>query len=96
MKVTKQEIADVFGLSQDSDPDKLTFSKDVFTFRKGYYWSSRKPLEEIFENNVKQLADAGFLAEDLTFGDHYATFKGGEGIKKNSHYWMKFKVTKQV
>ncbi len=92
-QITCDDIAKAIGLSDGRDPDTLSLSKGVFTLRKSYYWRPKKTPEESFENTIALLVEAGYTVQS-EFGDHYAAFKGGESLKKNSHYWMKFKVFK--
>lgn len=92
--VTREEIAQVLEMGL-SDPGKLERSKSgVFTCRKEYYWLPKKSAEDSFAPQVAKLEAAGFTLTAIEYGDKYASFKGGEGVKKNSHYWMKFKAEK--
>lgn len=79
---------------QPSDPESLTFSKGFFTFRKGYFYTHGKTADQVFVNTVEKLNAAGFTVTDVEFGDKYAPFRGGENVKRNSHWWMKCKIGK--
>lgn len=95
MATTREEVAAVLEMDLSDDPTKIERSKaGVFTIRKEYYWRPKKTEEESFAPQVEKLKAAGFTVSGLEYGDKYTSFKGGEGVKKNSHYWMKFKVTK--
>ena len=92
--VTREEIAQVLEMDL-GDPGKLERSKaGVFTYRKEYYWRPRKSEQESFAPQVAKLEAAGFTLSDIEYGDKYTSFKGGEGVKRNSHYWMKFRASK--
>jgi len=94
-KITKEEIAQILCLSPDRDPDQLTLSSGKFTIRKGYYWTPNRSPEEFFSKTLFRLENL-FEISDVTYGDNYKSFNGGEGIKKNSHYWMKFKAKRRM
>lgn len=92
--VTREEIGQVLEMDL-TDPGKLERSKSgVFTYRKEYYWRPKKTEQESFAPQVAKLEAAGFALTDIEYGDKYTSFKGGEGVKKNSHYWMKFRAVK--
>lgn len=91
MKITKQQVSEVLQLSENCDPQCLSLSSGVFTYRKGYYWTPSVAPIEFFRKNLQKLSEK-FDVTDVIYGDNYHPFRGGEGIKKNSHYWMKFKV----
>lgn len=94
MKVTREEIAQVLEMDL-SDPGKIERSNaGVFTIRKEYYWRPKRTEEESFAPQLAKLR-ATFEVTDVEYGDKYTSFKGGEGVKRNSHYWMKFRATKQ-
>ncbi len=74
--------------------DQLTFSNGRFTLRKGYYWRSKQTPEESFAKALAKLTEAGYKVKNVEYGDHYTNFKGGESVKKNSHFWLKFSLEK--
>lgn len=95
-KITKQEIAKIIGRDIGDDPDIITINnKSVCTLRIGYYWRPKRTPEECFQLQLEQLRMSGFELSDIEFGDNFTSFKGGECIKKNSHYWVKFKITRK-
>ncbi len=85
----RNKIFELLGLS---DPDTLTASKGIFTLRREYYWRPKKEPLEAFTPTIEKLAAAGITIEVIETGDKWASFKGGQSVKKNSHYWMKFKT----
>ncbi|TXI89790.1 MAG: hypothetical protein E6Q36_02680 [Chryseobacterium sp.] len=95
MKITKQQVAEVLGLTEDCDPGCLTLSSGVFTYRRGYYWTPKSSPEEFFKKTLEKLFDK-FDVNSILYGDNYKSFNGFGGIKKNSHYWMKFKVSQKT
>ena len=96
MSVTLNELAKDLDISLEDDKGKLTLSKGVFTLRKEYYWRPRVTPEESFAKNVEIIQGKGYTVTVVECGDKFAAFRGGEGVKKNSHYWMQFRVTKVV
>ena len=92
-KITRDEVATALGLDLTGDPSKLTLSAGTFTLRKEYFWRPKTTEEASFLPNVERLTNAGFEVTVIEYGDHFASFKGGESVKKNSHRWMKFKVS---
>ena len=94
-KATHEEIASALGLDLKEDPTKISSSRSgVFTIRKGYYRTPGRTPEQSFVPQLEKLQAAGFIVENIEYGNKYAAFKGGEGVVKNSHYWMKFSASK--
>lgn len=91
-KVTRNEVLAALEIPADADKDKLTLSAGTFTLRKEYFWRPKTTEQASFLPNVERLKAAGFEVAVIEYGDHFTSFKGGEGVKKNSHRWMKFKV----
>lgn len=90
---TREEVATVLEMDLTDDPTKIERSKaGVFTIRKEYYWRPKKTEEESFAPQLVKLQAAGLEVTAVEYGDKYTSFKGGEGAKRNSHYWMKFRV----
>lgn len=85
------ELSDFLGIDTSSDSGKFTFSKGFYTIRKEYYWTPKRTPEESFKSTLEKLQEK-YIVSDVEYGDKYQSFKGGEGVKKNSHYWMRFKL----
>lgn len=94
-KVTREQLAELIGLdiSEGSDKTRLERSqKGVFTRRMEYYWRPKRTPEECFQKMITTLTEKGFKVNVIEYGDHYTSFKGSQGVKKNSHYFVKFTV----
>ena len=89
---TRDEVAKIVEMEGE---DNCTLGAGKFTLRKEYYWTPKRTPEESFKPQLEKLQAAGFTVTNIEYGDKYASFKGGESLKKNSHYWMKFKAVKQ-
>lgn len=87
-KITKIDVADVLNINLQED-DALSLSKGVFTLRHGYYWRPKLSSYEWFLPTIERLKTV-YDVMLIDTGDHWAVFQGGEGIRKNSHYWAKF------
>lgn len=84
-------IKQVLGITSN-DPGVLSLSKGTFTLRREYYWRPKSTPADFFATTVVKLQVAGFTVTNIEYGDVYKAFKGGEGVKKNSHYLLRFKV----
>ena len=94
-KATREEIASALGSELKEDPTKISSDRSgVFTIRKGYYRTPGRTPEQSFASQLEKLQEAGFIIKNIEYGNKYATFKGGEGVINNSHYWMKFSASK--
>ncbi len=74
--------------------DVLTGKGKKFTLRKEYFWTPKKTPEESFAPTVAKLTEAGYKLSKIEYGNKYKSFKGGESVKNNSHYWMTFTIEK--
>jgi hypothetical protein len=88
----RDTIANILGITS-TDPGVLTLSKGTFTLRREYYYRRSSP-EEFFAPTIAKLQAAGYTVTHTAYGDKFTSFKGGEGVKKNSHYWLMFKLAK--
>lgn len=88
------EIAQVLGIDISSDSSKLECKGGKFTVRREYYWRPKASPQEFFDNTLAKL-EIKYGKENVQackYGDVWKSFKGGEGVKKNSHYFMEFKI----
>ncbi len=93
---TISEIAELLSIDISDNRGKLELSKaGVFTYRVGYFWRPKHTPEQwatTFEKRLKEIFAGTFNVKVIEAGDKWAPFRGSEGIKKNSHYWVKFTV----
>ena len=73
--------------------DQISRDKEGnFIFRKGYYYAHGGSAEKFAENIAEQLSNIGINFDIVDKGDHWAAFKGGAGVKANSHWWVKVRL----
>jgi hypothetical protein len=96
VKVTRKQIVTALEMTEDRDPGKLTLSKGLFTFRKGYFYRHGRTAEDVFVNTLQRLSDQGFKVSNVEYGDHWAAFDGGAGVRKTSHWWMTCKIEEKT
>lgn len=63
-----------------------------FIFRKGYYYRHGMDSQQYADRISKNLTALGIKFQVLGDGDHWASFKGGAGVKQNSHWWVEVKI----
>jgi len=75
--------------------DQVVYSKvkNQFTIRKGYFYRMGKSAQGLAETTVNTLSKAGFNVVVVERVDHYAPFRGGESVARNSHFRVVFTVT---
>jgi hypothetical protein len=79
-------------MKQIIDCSQITLRKGVFTFRQGYFYTFGKT-SKIFLNEVKKrLDDHGVKYKIIDSGNKFTSFKGGEPVSKQSHWWVKLEV----
>lgn len=94
--VTRNEIAKVLDCDLTDDPSKISRSRDgLFTFRREYFWRPKRPPAESFVAQLEKLS-AAFSISDVDYGDIFQSFKGGRGVKWNSHFYMTFRATRKA
>lgn len=72
------------------NPTKV--NRGVYTVAKPYYYRMIKA--EDFKNSViEKLKENNIEVELVGYGDLFKAFRGGEGVWKQSHFWVKFKIT---
>jgi len=66
----------------------------IFTFGKSYFYRCGGTPEKLRDRVAKQLKEAGFHAEAITWGDNYASFRGGckPMSARDSFFWATFLV----
>jgi hypothetical protein len=90
-KISREEVYSALGLTSG---DNLSFSQGVWTLRMEYYWRSNRSDQERWQGSIDKLRECGFTVVVVEYGDHYASFKGGASVKRNSNYFMRFKLSK--
>jgi hypothetical protein len=66
--------------------DGCSKHKGVFTARRGYFYTHGGTAEKFRDKIVEALPGANVI----DYGDHYASFRGGASLSKQSHWWVKF------
>lgn len=67
-------------------PDGLSKSKGVFTFRRGYFYTHGQTADGWRDTIQKALPDAKIVDH----GNHWAPFRGGAPLSRQSHFYVKF------
>ena len=75
---------------------KLRDGSGEFIFRLGYFYTSGQTSDDFVAAIKKQLTDAGLKFTITDSGDHWAAFKGGAPIAKQSHWWVTAAVKEAV
>ncbi len=93
----KEEIVKVLGLSNPNNLEEKKKPKNTFIFYKEYYWRPKCSPEESFVSFVTDLKVAFGEAnvKVLECGDKWKPFAGGKPAKDNSHYFIKFTISRE-
>jgi hypothetical protein len=59
---------------------------------KGYFYKFGKIDVDFVKDIEEELEKSGIKYNFINSGDHWATFKGEAGVKRNSHFWAVFKI----
>ena len=79
------QIREALGYSAD----QVSKRKDgTILIRKGYFYTHGKDAQDYFLLVGKKLKDAGVPCSVKDYGDHWAAFKGGAALAKQSHWWV--------
>jgi hypothetical protein len=68
--------------------DTLSKKAGVYTARWGYYWGITKPSDPYADRVKERIPNATILEH----GNHFAPFRGGAPVGKQSHFWVKFTI----
>lgn len=60
--------------------------------RKGYFYRGKQDQFSFAKEIKEQLALHEIKAEMVNCGDHWASFKGGASVSKQSHFWVELGV----
>lgn len=92
--ISVADVAKVLEIDISGDSGKLEKKAGKFILRIGYYWHPRADPKDYFASTISKLqACFGFDSmEIIEAGDKWQSFKGGKPVKKNSHYFLIFKV----
>jgi hypothetical protein len=68
--------------------DTLSKKGDVYTARRGYFFSGGNNSVG-FAERIKRVFPNAVI---IDHGDHWAAFRGGASTAQSSHWWVKFKL----
>lgn len=85
----KQKLEDTVMCSQISRKRDGT---KHFIFRKGYFYTNGSDSAKFAEHVTRRLEAAGIEHTIIDNGDHWAAFKGGASVAKQSHWWVEVAV----
>jgi len=89
--VAKQSLKDQ--ILNSISTDQLSRKKDgTFVAYRTYFYTGGVTSSAYAGKIMQQLASAGFTAELIGHGDHFAAFKGGASVKQSSHWWVNFRI----
>jgi len=72
--------------------DSVSHKDGIFTVRNEFFFTHGHTAED-FAQRVKQSLETPRLAVEIVAqGTEYKPFRGGAGVAKNSHWWVKFRV----
>jgi hypothetical protein len=78
------------------DDDHTGFQKHPkepghYTIRKGYFYHHGQDSGTWAKDAEDKMQKAGHKVKLVDHGDHFAAFRGGDSVKKGSHFYAKFK-----
>jgi len=85
-KEIRQLLFENFGA--DDDPGCVGYRKGVFTVRREFYYSHGKTERDLEQDILKVVPTARILGSARIDNP----FRGGEGVRRNSHWWVAFTV----
>jgi hypothetical protein len=89
--MTRKELANLLNIDV-SDAGKISLSKGVFTLRREYFYRSGKTPQKVFSATLAKLKENGVKISNVEYGDKFASFKSGKGVRSNSHFWVSFEI----
>jgi len=84
---TAKEVLDVLHTNHVY-PDQLIKSKGVFVYRSGYFYRHGQDTKTHVNKVLSTFPDAKIIDS----GDHWAAFRGGASVAKQSHFYVKFEI----
>ena len=81
--MTKKEVTEKIGFLADS---VTRHSNGTYTARRGFYYKFDKTALD-FKNSIEALGIPVYA-----YGTQEKAFKGGMGVKANSHWWATFRA----
>jgi hypothetical protein len=74
--------------------DQISRQKDgSVMFRRGYFYHHGQTAEGFRDGISAALIKAGIDHRIEDCGDHWAAFRGGAGVKQNSHFYVRIVIT---
>ena len=90
MKITSRYLEDNL-VGADSVGKKRDGSGN-FVIRRGYFYTGGMDADKFAESISKQMNEMNINHTVVGQGDHWAPFKGGASIAKQSHFWVEVSV----
>jgi hypothetical protein len=73
--------------------DQISRNKDgTIMVRRGYFYRMNKSVSEFEESVLFYLHSANVSSKVIDSGDHWAPFRGGSSVARNSHFWVQLEV----
>jgi hypothetical protein len=77
-------------------PDSFSCRNGVYTVRRGFFYRGRATAEGVAQSILKRLVEAlpDHTITIVGHGEEWKPFRGGAPVAKQSHWWVKFTVSK--
>jgi len=72
--------------------DTVSKKQGIYTLRREFFYRNGMDADK-FAANIKRALPG---IEILSFGEHWAPFRGGASTANSSHWWVKFKEAEPV
>jgi len=88
-KPSRQDLADWLIVDELTGP-----SKGVFTARRSFFYEHGGSEDKVANMITGEVAKKfpGWEAEIVDKGKQWRPFKGGDSVRKGSHWWVKFRL----
>ena len=80
-------------LEQMISADGVSKRNGIFTIRRGYYYTGGYDADKYKENIENQLIENDIRFEYVDHGNVWLPFKGGAPLAKQSHWFVKVRIT---
>jgi hypothetical protein len=75
------------------DGDTLSVKGGIYTYRRGFFYTNGCTSEQCASNILRKLKESGLTGEVIDHGEKWTRFIGGAPLARQSHWWVKFRIT---
>jgi hypothetical protein len=72
--------------------DSVSHKNGVFTVRHEFFYTHGHTADDFAQRIKQQLETLKIAAEIVDRGSEYKPFRGGAGVARNSHWWVKVRI----